>query len=151
MASPAVTIVDDGLVEGGYFLPFDDEGNLKRRTAVVENGALRNFLTGRQEAGKLNLPVSRNSRAQDFTHFPIARQTNFFMTQGDHDLEEMIREAREGIYISGRGAKGEEVDPGSGTFTFSAGPSRMIRNGELAELVRGVVISGIILETLRGG
>ncbi|MGQ9691332.1 MAG: metallopeptidase TldD-related protein, partial [Thermoproteota archaeon] len=52
--------------------------------------------------------------------------------------------------ISGRGSKGGEVDPGSGTFTFSAGPSKIIRNGELAELVRGVVISGIILETLRG-
>lgn len=150
IASPCVTIVDDGLVEGGYFVPFDDEGNIKRRTTVVENGVLKSFMTGRETAGMLNLPVSGNSRAQDFTHFPIIRQTNFFMTPKDYGVGEIVKEAGEGIYIVGRGATGGQVDTASGTFTFSAGPSRMIRNGELAELVRGVVISGSILETLRG-
>jgi TldD protein len=150
IASSPVTIIDDGLAEGGYFVPFDDEGNVKRRTTVVENGVLKSFMTGRETAGMLNLPVSGNGRAQDFTHFPIVRQTNFFMTPKDCRVEEIIREAGEGIYIVGRGATGGQVDTASGTFTFSAGPSRMIRNGELAELVRGVVISGSILETLRG-
>lgn len=150
IASPLVTIVDDGLAEGGYFVPFDDEGNIKRRITVVENGILKSFMTGRETAGMLNLPVSGNSRAQDFTHFPIVRQTNFFMTPKDYGFEEIVREAGDGIYILGRGATGGQVDTSSGTFTFSAGPSRMIRNGELAELVRGVVISGSILETLRG-
>ncbi|MBO3841296.1 MAG: TldD/PmbA family protein [Candidatus Brockarchaeota archaeon] len=150
IASPLVTIVDDGLAEGGYFVPFDDEGNIKRRVVVVENGVLKSFMTGRETAGMLNLPVSGNSRAQDFTHFPIVRQTNFFMTPRDHGFEEIIREAGEGVYILGRGATGGQVDTASGTFTFSAGPSWIIRNGELAELVRGVVISGSILETLKG-
>ncbi len=150
IASPSVTIVDDGLAEGGYFVPFDDEGNIKRRVVVVENGVLKSFMTGRETAGMLNLPVSGNSRAQDFTHFPIVRQTNFFMTPRDHGFEEIIREVGEGIYILGRGATGGQVDTASGTFTFSAGPSWMIREGGLAELVRGVVISGSILETLNG-
>ncbi|MBO3799162.1 MAG: TldD/PmbA family protein [Thermoproteota archaeon] len=150
IASPIVTIVDDGLAEGGYFVPFDDEGNIKRRVMVVENGLLKSFMTGRETASMLNLPVSGNSRAQDFTHFPIVRQTNFFMMPGEHGFDEIIRETREGIYILGRGATGGQVDTASGTFTFSAGPSWMIRNGELAELVRGVVISGSILETLKG-
>lgn len=150
IASPLVTIVDDGLAEGGYFVPFDDEGNIKRRVVVVENGVLKSFMTGRETAGMLNLPVSGNSRAQDFTHFPIVRQTNFFMTPRDHGFEEIIREVGEGIYILGRGATGGQVDTASGTFTFSAGPSWMIREGGLAELVRGVVISGSILETLNG-
>ncbi|MCX8183289.1 MAG: TldD/PmbA family protein [Crenarchaeota archaeon] len=150
IASAMVTIVDDGLAEGGYFVPFDDEGNIKRRVVVVENGVLKSFMTGRETASMLNLPVSGNSRAQDFTHFPIVRQTNFFMMPRDHGFEEIIREAGEGIYILGRGATGGQVDTASGTFTFSAGPSWMIHNGELAELVRGVVISGSILETLKG-
>lgn len=150
IASSSVTIVDDGLAEGGYFVPFDDEGSIKIRTTVVENGILKSFMTSRETAGMLNLPVSGNGRAQDFTHFPIVRQTNFFMMPRDYGFDEMIREVGEGIYIMGRGATGGEVDTASGTFTFSAGPSRMIRNGELAELVRGVVISGSILETLKG-
>ena len=36
-----------------------------------------------------------------------------------------------------------------GTFTFSVGPSKIIRGGRLAETVRGVVISGLILDTLK--
>jgi len=36
-----------------------------------------------------------------------------------------------------------------GTFTFGVGPSKIIRKGELAETVRGVVISGSILDTLK--
>jgi len=36
-----------------------------------------------------------------------------------------------------------------GTFTFGVGPSRIIRNGEVAELVRSVVISGSILDVLK--
>jgi TldD protein len=150
IASPLVTIVDDGLAEGGYFVPFDDEGSIKTRVLAVEEGVLKSFMTGRETAGILKLPVSGNSRAQDFTHFPIVRQTNFFMMPKDYGFEEIVEEAGEGIYIVGRGATGGQVDTASGTFTFSAGPSRMIRNGELAELVRGVVISGSILETLKG-
>ena len=36
-----------------------------------------------------------------------------------------------------------------GTFTFGVGPSRMIRDGEAQELVRGVVISGSVLDMLK--
>ncbi|MEO3993033.1 MAG: TldD/PmbA family protein [Desulfurococcaceae archaeon TW002] len=150
VASPLVTIVDDGVVDGGYYVPFDDEGSFKTRTVVVEKGLLKSFLTNRESAARLNLPVSGNGRAQDFSHIPIVRQTNFFMMPGDWSLEEMIREVKEGLYLVGRGSSGGQVDTGAGTFTFSAGPSRIIRNGELGGLVRGVVVSGSILDTLRG-
>jgi len=150
VASPLVTIVDDGLIEGGYYVPFDDEGSLKKRTVVVEEGLLRSFLTNRESAARLELPVSGNGRAQDFTHIPIVRQTNFFMLPGDWGLEEMVKEVKEGLYLVGKGSSGGQVDTGAGTFTFSAGPSRLIRNGELGGLVRGVVVSGSILETLKG-
>jgi len=150
IASQLVTIVDDGVVEGGYYVPFDDEGSLKKKTIVVERGVLKSFLTNRESAARLNLPVSGNGRAQDFTHMPIVRQTNFYMMPGDWGLEEMIKEVREGLYLVGKGSSGGQVDTGAGTFTFSAGPSRLIRNGELGGLVRGVVVSGSILETLRG-
>lgn len=150
VASEEVTIVDDGLVEGGFPVPFDDEGTPKTATTVVEKGVLRSFLTDRVSASKLGLRATGNGRAQDFSNPPIVRQTNIYMLPGSWRAEEMIREAGEGIYLVGKGAGGGQVDTGAGTFTFSAGPSYMIRRGELAELVRGVVISGYILETLRG-
>jgi TldD protein len=148
IASELVTIVDDGLAEGGYPAPFDDEGVAKKRTVVVEKGTLRGYLTHRQAAHELGTEVSGNGRAQDITFMPIVRQTNFFMLPGDARIEELFEGVSEGIHLKGRGAMGGQVNTAVGTFTFSVGPSYIIRNGEPAELVRGVVVSGNILETL---
>ena len=54
-----------------------------------------------------------------------------------------------GILVQGRGMRGGQVETGMGTFTFGVGPSRMIRDGEVQELVRGVVISGSVLDVLK--
>lgn len=149
VASEIVTIVDDGLAMGGYPVPYDDEGNPKERTVIVEKGVLRGYLTDRTSAPLLGVGVTGNGRAQDFENAPIVRQTNIYMEPGGWSVEEQIREARNGLYLLGRGAGGGQVDTGAGTFTFSAGPSYFIRNGEIGEMVKGVVISGYILETLK--
>jgi len=148
VAGDLVTIVDDGLAEGGYPVAFDDEGVAKRRTVVVESGVLKSYLTNRQASHELGVEASGNARAQDTTFKPIVRQTNFFMLPGDASVEELFEGVSEGVYLRGRSAMGGQVDPAVGTFTFSIGPSYIIRGGEPVELVRGVAVSGNILETL---
>jgi len=148
VACELITVIDDGLAEGGYPVPFDDEGSVKKRTVVVEKGILKSYLTGRREAAALGVEVTGNARAADYSFDTLVRQTNYFIAPGDWSPEEMIRDMREGIYLRGRGARGGQVEPSVGTFTFSIGPSYIVRNGELAELVRGVNVSGNILETL---
>jgi len=150
IASELVTVVDSGDVEGGFLVPYDDEGSPKLRTEIISRGVLRAHITDRVSASRLGMGVTGNGRAQDFESPPIVRQTNIYMEPGDWGVEEMIREARNGLYLLGRGSGGGQVDTSAGTFTFAAGPSYVIRNGELAEMVRGVVISGYILETLKG-
>lgn len=150
IASPYVSIVDDGLVDGGYYIPYDDEGVEKKPIVVVDNGILRGFLTHLASASKLRLDPTGNGRAQDFHSQPIVRQTNLYMKPGDYSFEELLEDIDEGIYLRGMGAGGGQVDPGTGSFTFSVGPSYIIRRGELVELVRGTVVSGSILETLKG-
>jgi TldD protein len=71
------------------------------------------------------------------------------MQPGDCDLEELIEDIDTGVYVRGKGSTGGEVEVGMGTFTFGVGPSKMIKRGELADTVRGVVISGLVLETLK--
>ncbi len=149
VASELITIVDQGVVEGGYPVPFDDEGNEKVRTVVVDRGILRSFLTGSFVASELNTEVTGNARAESVSFDTLIRQTNYFIEAGDWSFEEMVRDTRNGLYLRGRGALGGQVDPSNGAFTFSIGPSYVIRNGEIAEMVRGVTVSGTILETLR--
>jgi TldD protein len=149
VASEFVTIVDKGVVKGGYFLPFDDEGNRKERVNTVDNGILKGYLHNKKSSSQLGVESTGNGRAQDFENVPIVRQTNTYMEPRDHTLEDLIEDIDFGVYLRGKGAQGGQVSPGMGTFTFGVGPSKIIRNGELAETVRGVIISGLILETLK--
>jgi TldD protein len=149
IASDPVTIIDEGVVEGGYYYPYDDEGAEKGKTVLVENGMLKGYLTDRRSASRLDMEPTGNGRSQDFENFPIVRQTNYYMEPGDHSLEELVEGVDLGILVQGRGMRGGQVETGMGTFTFGVGPSRMIRDGEVQELVRGVVISGSVLDVLK--
>jgi len=149
VASELVTIIDEGTVDNGYFCPFDDEGAKKERTVVVENGILKSFLHNKVSASQFNVKSTGNGRAQDFENLPIVRQTNYYMQPRDYKFDELLEDIEFGIYIRGKGATGGQVEVGMGTFTFGVGPSKIIRKGELTETVRGVVISGLILETLK--
>jgi TldD protein len=149
LASELVTIIDEGTVKGGYFYPFDDEGVEKGKTVVVENGVLKSYIHDRKSAMQLGAESTGNGRAQDFENIPIVRQTNYYMQPRDQKFEELIEDIDFGIYVRGKGTTGGQVSPGTGTFTFGVGPSKVIKNGKLAETVRSVVISGSILETLK--
>jgi len=149
LASEQVTIIDEGIVEGGYFYPFDDEGTEKKKTIIVENGVLKNYIHDRISALQFDAKPTGNGRAQNFENLPIVRQTNYYMQPGDGEFEELIEDIDFGVYVKGKGATGGQVEVGMGTFTFGVGPSKIIKNGRLTETVRGVVISGLILETLK--
>ncbi|MFH0897140.1 MAG: TldD/PmbA family protein [Candidatus Bathyarchaeota archaeon] len=149
VSSSLVTIIDDGAVEDGYFLLYDDEGVVKKRQTVVEKGVLRGLLHSRETAYKMGTTSTGNARVQSFGNKPLVRQTNLFMKAGNQEFEELIEDIDDGLYICGRGSMGGEVDVGLGTFTFRAGPSYFIRKGEVDTMVRGVSISGMILETLK--
>jgi len=148
VASELITIVDEGIVNGGYPVPYDDEGVSKGRTVVVKDGILNEFLSSRYVGGRLGCGSTGNARVQDITYDSVVRQTNYYVEPKDLSIDELFDGISYGIYIVGRGTSGGEVDPSIGTYTFSIGPSYIVRDGEPTELVRGVVVSGNILETL---
>ena len=149
LADEQVTIVDQGDVEGGYYVPFDDEGVKKEKTIVLDKGVLKGYLHDRNSAHELHVKPTGNARAQDFENQPQVRMTNTYIDKGEFTFDEMVEDVKSGIYVKRKGAGGGQVDTASGTFTFRCGESWMIRNGELAEPVRGVVLSGLILDTLK--
>jgi len=148
VANELVSIVDEGVVDGGYPVPYDDEGVSKGRTVVVKDGILNEFLSSRYVGSRLGRRSTGNARVQDITYDSLVRQTNYYVEPKDLSIDELFEGVSHGIYVVGRGASGGEVDPSIGTYTFSIGPSYIIKNGEPTELVRGVVVSGNILETL---
>ncbi|WP_052891643.1 TldD/PmbA family protein [Thermosphaera aggregans] len=149
VASELVTIVDDGRVPGGVYVPYDDEGTPKLKVFSVENGVLKSFLHSRSTAKSLGGTPTGNARVMSYNHSILVRQTNTYMLPRDWGVEEMIRDMRRGIYVKGKGALGGEVNPLTGSFTFTSGPSYIIEKGEPVKLVKGVMLSGIILDTLK--
>lgn len=148
VASEHVTIVDEGVVENGAFVPYDDEGTPKGRTVIVEHGVLRGYLHGLATAGRLGHQPTGNARVMSYQHPILVRQTNIYMEPGDWNPDEMIRDTRRGLYVRAVGAGGGEVNPLTGAFTFVGGPSYVIENGEITRPVKGVMLSGLILEAL---
>jgi len=149
LASEQVTVIDEGVVDGGFYMPTDDEGTPKGKTVILDKGVLKGYMHDRNSAHVLSVSPTGNSRAQDFENQPQVRMTNTYIDGGKYEFDELLEGIKEGIYIKNKGSGGGQVEVGAGTFTFNGGESIMIKNGELAEPVRGVVISGAILDTLK--
>jgi len=144
VGSPLVTVHDDPtLHEYGYY-PFDDEGAMPKRTVVIENGVLKNYLHNRETAGKLG-GVSCNARAQGYSP-PIVRMSNTYIDNGDSTFEEMLEDIECGVYLIG--SRGGQVDPGDGIFQFNAERGYLIEDHEQKALLKDVSLSGNILEIL---
>ncbi|MGC9780804.1 MAG: TldD/PmbA family protein [Candidatus Heimdallarchaeota archaeon] len=149
LANEQVSIIDEGTSKGGYYIPVDDEGTPKGKTVIMDKGVLKAYIHDRNSANVLAVSPTGNSRAQDFENQPLVRMTNTYIDNGDYKFNELLEGIKEGVYIKNKGSGGGQVEVGMGTFTFNGGESFMIRNGELAEPVRGVIISGAILDTLK--
>ena len=140
-----LNIVDEGSMEGesGY-LAFDDEGTPTRRTPLIKDGVLAGRLHSRETAAKMNEEPTGNARAISYNHPPIVRMTNTYMEAGESSFEEMLEGVEDGIYAKGMlgGQTNKEM------FTFSAEEAYRIKDGEVREKLRDVVLTGNVFQTL---
>lgn len=143
--SKQLNIVDGADVPGGGgTIKYDNEGIRKEPTYLIKDGILVGRLHSRETAAKMGEKPTGNARAINYNHPPIVRMTNTYISPGDSSFEEMISDIDEGLYvIDSRGGQtsGE-------MFTFSARTGFMIRNGKVAERVRGINLTGNVFTTL---
>ena len=142
----ALNILDDGSLPGLLGThKYDAEGTPMRQNYLIKDGILVGHLHSRETAGKMGEPPTGNARTVNFHHPPIVRMTNTYLAPGKDTFDDMIRDIDLGVFaldmIGGQTAM--EM------FTFSAAYGYMIRNGKVAELVRDVVLTGNVFETLK--
>jgi TldD protein len=140
-----LNIVDGAAVpdlRGSY--RYDDEGVPATKTDLIREGVLVGRLHSRETAGKMGEPTSGNARALDCRFPPIVRMTNTYIETGDATFEDLIRDIKLGVYARNwyGGTTSMEM------FTFSAGEAFMIRDGQIAELVRPPKLTGNLFTTL---
>src|SRR5260370_15750171 len=84
VASPGVTIVDDGtLKDRRGSLTVDDEGTPSAYNVLIEDGILRGYMQDRLNARLMGLKPTGNGRRQGFAPAPMPRMTNTYMLAGD--------------------------------------------------------------------
>jgi TldD protein len=141
VASPGVTVVDDGAIEQRRgSLTIDDEGTPTRRNVLIEDGILKGYLQDRLNARLMGMEPTGSGRRQSFAHAPMPRMTNTFMLEGNDDPGELVERVKDGIYATSFG--GGQVDITSGKFVFSCTEAYRIRNGKIAEPVKGATLIG---------
>ncbi|MFC7300767.1 metalloprotease TldD [Cognatiluteimonas weifangensis] len=148
VASPGVTIVDDGTLAGRRgSLNVDDEGTPSRCTTLIEDGVLVGYMQDTLNARLMGMAPTGNGRRESFAHLPMPRMTNTYMRAGTHDPEEMIRSVKRGLYAVNFG--GGQVDITSGKYVFSATEAYLIEDGKVTAPVKGATLIGNGPETMQ--
>ena len=146
VAAPGVTVVDDGSllspVDGARrgSLSIDDEGTPTRENVLIEDGILKGYMQDRLNARLMGVEPTGNGRRESYAHAPMPRMTNTFMRGGGDDPAELLSRVSDGIYCTSFG--GGQVDIVSGRFTFSCTEAWRVRNGRLAEPIKGATLTG---------
>jgi TldD protein len=148
VASPGVTIVDDGTLPGRRgSLNVDDEGTPTACTTLIEDGVLVGYMQDTHNARLMGMAPTGNGRRESFAHLPMPRMTNTYMLAGTHDPEEMIRSVKKGLYAVNFG--GGQVDITSGKYVFSATEAYLIEDGKITAPVKGATLIGNGPETMQ--
>jgi len=147
IASECITIIDDGTIPGSWgSYPYDSEGTPSQRRVIIENGVLKSYLHSLETAARMGVAPNGSARAQGFGNRPVVRMSNTFIQPGTLSFEQILKDIDLGVYL--KAGQWGYVLCERGQYTCNAGEGYLIRNGELAEHLRDVCISGMTLETL---
>jgi len=146
IASPLLTLVDDGRLPGGLGSePWDGEGLPTRRNVLIENGVLGTYLHSLKTAAEMGVePTASASRGTGGN--PGVTTFNLFPAAGDRSVAELYRMAGDGVLITEIMGL-HTVDPVSGDLSVGASGVR-IRDGALAETVDRMTFAGNLKDFL---
>jgi len=140
--SPFDPATADGppLIRTGGFgtSPFDGEGLPTRRTVLVENGILENYVMNTYTARKLGMASTGNA-SRSLASNPGIGAGNFYLSPGQFSPEQIIAGVSNGLYVTETMGFGVNLVTGD----YSQGAAGLwIENGELAYPVEEITIAG---------
>jgi predicted Zn-dependent protease len=125
---------------------FDDEGTSARRAHVIRDGLLLRPLGGTSSLQRARraapaLAGVATTRACAWNRPPIDRMSNLNVEAGASSLDEMIAATELGVLMKTN--RSWSIDDSRNKFQFGCEWGRMIRGGELAEVVRDPNYRGV--------
>jgi len=148
VAGEAFVLRDDGLDPAGFATaPIDAEGTPRRRTALIEAGRLRTFLYDSYTARRGGAASTGNAGRSGYRSPPGVAASNLVVSPGAASLEQLLRDAGEGVYVNDVAGLHSGVNPVTGVFSVGAS-GRAIRGGERAEPLREFTIASDLVSML---
>ena len=143
-----IRIRDDGTLPGGMATaPFDGEGTAHRNTVLVDDGVLQGYLYDCYCARKAGKTSTGNAARGGVKGPPRMGVTNFFIENGATGFDKLIAGLERGVLITS--VMGiHTANPVSGDFSIGAA-GFLIENGVIAYPIKGMAISGNLLELFR--
>ncbi|MBU0672329.1 MAG: TldD/PmbA family protein [Candidatus Margulisbacteria bacterium] len=143
-----LTVIDNGRLENGLSTaPFDGEGVPTQEKKLIADGKLLTFLYNTYAANKGQVNSTGNAVRGSFKGLPGIGTTNLYIPAGKDHPDKIIKSLKKGLYVT-RVMGMHTVNPISGNFSVGAA-GIMIENGQKTYPVRGITISGNLIEMLK--
>ena len=143
-ASTAITIVDNGLMPGGWSSAlYDDEGVPHRSTVLLDNGVCSAFLYDTYWAVRAGAASTGNGARSSFKGTPGVGLSNIYIEKGQKSFDDLTSLMNTGLLITDVLGM-HTVNTVSGDFSIGAA-GFWVEAGAIAYPVRGLAISGNLL------
>ena len=141
IASPLVTAIDDSTIPQEWgSIDIDDEGNFGTKRVLIKDGKLTDFMIDDFNGRRMGREGNGSCRRQNYKYCPTSRMSNTYIDNGKSTPEEIIKATKLGLYAVG--FNGGSVDPTTGEFNFGCSEAYIIRDGKIAEPVKGATLIG---------
>lgn len=128
VASDKLSILDNPFIESGRNSRlYDRDGLAAKEITVVEKGILRTYYIGNYYGKKLEMTPTTGS------------PSNLIFEKGSKNLDELTREMKEGILVTG--FNGGNSNPATGDFSVGV-EGFYVKNGEIQHPISGMNITG---------
>jgi TldD protein len=143
--SELMNVTADPTTDGGLgSFAFDDEGVSAERVPIVEAGLLTGFLTSRETAARIGAGSGGSMRADGWNRMPLVRITNLHLEPGEGDLDDLLADVQDGIYMETN--RSWSIDDKRLNFQFGTQVAWEIKRGRLRRMLRDATYTGITPE-----
>ena len=142
VASKKLTVVEDGLVKNVFYRYHDDEGVAINKKNLITKGVLETYLYTLETAKKDGVEPTGNAASAGKM---VAVPNYFYVKPGKKAFEDMIKNIKEGVYITDLQGLHAGMNAKSGNFSLQA-QGFMIRDGKVAEPLTLITVAGNLVD-----
>ena len=149
VAAEGFRLADDPTdAEGLGGSEFDGEGTPTRRNELIAGGRLETYLYDTRAARKDGRESTGNATRSSYRTPPSVGASNLVLAPGDSTLEQLVKQAGDGLFVTDVAGLHSGVDPISGSFSVGAS-GRLIKRGKLGKPVREITIASDLVSMLK--